>query len=148
MALLQESLVFTAHHKAHVGHRMDKAVGRTDQPLAQQVRPELAGEVKFNIDLQCCGDIYRAVLTHRREVQLTVARMARASVVPRTGTLLGFLGHPLDHLDRQIRLQLFEEHAKRCAHDAGSNQEHINRFAGHACTSAVKRTSAPGANTT
>ena len=82
MAFLEECLIFAAHHKAHMGHGMDETIGSFDQALADQIRPELARKIKFNVHLQGFGDVHRTILGHRREIELTVAGMACARIVP------------------------------------------------------------------
>ena len=125
---LQKADVFLATHKAQVRHGIDEALRGTEGAFFDQVGPELLGHLEHGIDADGLLDINRAIGGLRGVVQLTQPGMAGACVVPGVGTFDSTCIHQLNDFQLNRRIQLFEQHGERCAHDAGPNQHHIHCF--------------------
>jgi hypothetical protein len=61
---------------------MHKCAGILDCAFANEVRPELAGDVELDVDFEGFVDVDRSVSALRRIVELAIGSVASAGIVP------------------------------------------------------------------
>ena len=137
VSLLEEGDVGGAVHEAHVRHRMDEQIRRGDRLLADQITPELAGEIELDIDLERFRDVDAAIAALRRIVEFAQRGVAGAGIVPGVGA---FQRRPFQHfenLDAQRWLEFLKKNRERGTHDAGADQDDVGICGGtlvHGCS--------------
>src|SRR5271166_3550854 len=124
-SLSEERYILGAPDEAHVGNWVDESPRILDRALLHYVRPELARQIEFDIDLQRSGYVDTAVGTLGRVVQLTIGSVAGAGVVPGVRALKPRPFKRFEHFDVERWLELLEKHANRRAHDAGADENDI-----------------------
>src|SRR6202011_5217892 len=80
--LSEERYIVGAPAEAHVGNWMNERPRILDRALLHYVRPELARQVEFDVDLQRFGYVDTAVGTLGRVIQLAIGSVTGAGVVP------------------------------------------------------------------
>lgn len=93
--------------------------------LLRQVGPQLPRQIELDIDLQCFGDVDRAIAAFGRVVELTQRGVTGAGIVPGIGAFQRGAVEHFKNLDAQRRIELLEKHCKRGAHDAGADQDNV-----------------------
>ena len=116
--------VVRAVHEAHVRDRVDELLGIGEDPVVDRVRPELPGDLELLVDVDGLADV-DAVALGRGVVELAESRVAGARVVPRVAALGRGGVESLEGGDRPVRLQLTQDRAERCAHDARTHEHYI-----------------------
>src|SRR3984885_10824041 len=123
--LSQERYILSAPDEAHVRNRMNESPRILYRAFPHDVGPELARQVEFDIDLQRFGYVDGAVGALRRVVQLTIGSVTCAGIVPGVGALKARSLQSFKHFNVERWLELLEEYAKRCTHDAGADENSI-----------------------
>ncbi len=133
VALAQVIDVVVAPDKGHVRHVVDKGARVGQVAVLDLVGPELLRHFELLVDVDRFLGLDRAVLGFRRVVQLHEGRVAGAGIVHRIRAFGGHLVEALEHLDLQVGLQFGQHGAEGGAHDAGADQDHVDRFVVRRC---------------
>ena len=129
--VFQEGNVFLTPDKVLVRRAVNKAGGLGQNALLNQIRPELQRHLELGINLQGALDSHIAIVGFGRMVELAVAGVAGACVVPSVRAFMGNVVETLHHDDVQGRIQLPEHHAESGAHDATADQHYVCLSNGH-----------------
>lgn len=128
VALLEEGDVVVAPDEAHVRDVVDERLRIVQHLAVDLVGPELLGDLKVLVDRHRLADIHRAVRGLAGVVQFAERRVTGARVVPAVGAFFGDLVQALDHLDGPAWFQFVQIGTQGGAHDAATDQEHVDRF--------------------
>jgi len=128
IALVQESNIGIAPHKAHVRHVVDEGLRRAQVLVGRLVGPELLGNFELLVDFDGFLRLDAAIGRFRRVVQFGKRRVARTRVVHRVRAFRSHGIETLDHFHRQRRVEFLEHAAQGGAHGAGADQQHVDRL--------------------
>lgn len=136
-ALEEIDLVF-AVDEAEVGHGADALAGACDHAVRDGVGPELFGKLELLEDLDEFCDVDAAVgLAVRRVAEFADTGVTGAGVVPAVGGFLGELGRDLVNLNRELRLEAFQQGGEVGGHDAAADHNDVGitdvRVMRHCC---------------
>ena len=114
-----------AMDEAHMRHRVNEQIGRRERLLSDQIAPELAREIEFDIDGERLRDIDAAVAALGRVVEFAQSGVAGPGIVPGVGAFQRRAFQRLENLDAERRFEFLEEHGQGGAHDAGTDQHDV-----------------------
>mmetsp|Transcript_32248 Transcript_32248/g.76975 ORF Transcript_32248/g.76975 Transcript_32248/m.76975 type:complete len:217 (-) Transcript_32248:1065-1715(-) len=123
--LLQPRDLVLATCKGHVRRGMDKSLRLRQQASLGQVGPVLAAELKVLIDSDSLVNV-NVLASLWSVVWLAQGRVTGPSIVPGIRALLSNSIQPFDHHNAPAWLQLLQEQASGCTHNATSNQDDIH----------------------
>ena len=115
VALLEEGDVVVAPDEAHVRDVVDERLRIVQHLAVDLVGPELLGDLEVLVDRHRLADIHRAVRGLAGVVQFAERRVTGARVVPAVG-------------DGPAWFQFVQIGTQGGAHDAATDQEHVDRF--------------------
>ena len=121
MTLAQVLHILLAPDKTLVGRGIDEFPGRWHFIALDEIGPELQRGLEGGVDGQCALDLYLPLGILRGVVQLAVAGVTGAGIVPAVCTFMGDVIKTFNHGDLQGRVQVFEHHPQGGAHDAAPN---------------------------
>ena len=131
MPLAQEGDILFTPDEALMGGGVDELGRRRQYLLLNQVGPELQGHLEVGIDRQRAVDSDAAIIGFGGVVQLTVTGVPSAGIVPAIRALVSNVIQTFDQGNGHMRIQLFEQHSERGAHDATTDKQYVYIFCCH-----------------